>query len=874
MDDTGSSNPNTPVATPPSAGHGPGLGPGPEDRLLSAAASSTTAEGLLPPRRKRNRPAKSCLQCRQRKIKCDQKHPCGSCLRSKFDNCAYAQRQTRTWPPGALSPASSPAPQSSQGPQHDQQHHQQQQPLIPSGHHSTQYHHFHPHPHPPQQAQQHLPLPRTTFGNGSRGDIDVDSHHAYAPTPGPSVPASLPTPVTYPSPNSIVTNHNTQATGPDVVSRLEGIIQQLQQQLAQQTKGRDSSAGDRKVDGSGSGQLGEPVTANVRGVLSKSRYFGQSHCLNSIRFFPLITNVVEKLEKDNIQGYKPFMVKCKNLAKSIKQSRVGAVFSFDVGKSIPSEETVRRLLEAYFRTFETVYRILHVPTFWEEYRKYWEAPSAASQTFIIQMQLCMAIGACFQDDVTALRPLATQWIYEAQHWLAPPEKSRMNFATLQIMCLLHLARETCGIGGDLTWISSGSLMRCAMYMGLHHDPDHLGITSILRAELRRRLWATILEIALQSSLNSGGPPLISPSDYDTKQPANFDDDQLLVGEQSTVVPRPSGCFTQTSVQLTLLRSFPTRLSVAQYVNGFHTTASYEQTSRLNAQLQQVSATLQQSYDPAGVLPRRMTLFQLRLAEHMVHRFFLVLNQPCLGQARSNPDYWFARKACVESARKLCDGFSKATPAGESKPTDPVDDFVRLSIAGAGAFRSVPVQCMLIIGVELIWQALDDRSMRQGVDPNPAVGVDVGSATGTGIGVAPRGELQEVLQCCIGYQERRITCGETNVKGYIFAMALLTQVQALLRGASDSEVEQLILESVRTSLEHCWNLLKEVAGATATPPAQIEQTAENWTDIRESPDGSQNMGDVFGFGGGWDWDGDLVFDPFDSRIPCYPQTETL
>jgi hypothetical protein len=384
--------------------------------------------------------------------------------------------------------------------------------------------------------------------------------------------------------------------------------------------------------------------------------------------------------------------------------------------------------------------------------------------------------------------------------------------------------------------------------------------SILRAELRRRLWATILEIALQSSVDSGGPPLISPSDYDTKQPANFDDDQLLDGERSTVFPRPNSCFTQTSVQLTLLRSFPTRLSVAQYVNGFHATASYEQTSRLNAQLQQVSATLQHSYDPAGVLPRRMTLFQLRLAEHMVHRFFLALNQPCLGQARTNPDYWFARKACVESARKLCDGFSKATPSGTSTSTGPVDDFVRLSTAGAGAFRSVPVQCLGIIGIELTWQALDDRAIREGVDPDPAAGVSGGSATGAGIGVAPRGELLEALEYCVGFQERRIACGETNVKGYLFAKALLTQVQALLRGVPDFELEQLIIESMRTSLEHCWDLLKVVAGVGATPSAQPEQAAENWTDTRESPAGSQDVGDVFGFRGGWEWVGDLVFIP--------------
>lgn len=726
-------------------------------------------------------------------------------------------------------------------------------------------------------------MPPTTWGNSYRTDRDVDRRHAYGGGSVSGAAAPWPSPSTLPSPHSNGISTAGNGTTNDTVSRLESVIQQLQQQLQQQTqviqqlqhgKGKESVANDQTGGGNVACPTGEAAPSTVGGHMSKSRYFGQSHWMNGLRFvspsfswccsvcgrpiadnlsqFPLITGVVEKLHKNNDPSYIPVMVKCKNLAKSIKGTRVAAVFSFDIGKTMPTDESLaRRLIEAYFRTFETVYRILHVPPFWEEYHKYWKDAAAASQAFIMQMQLCMAIGTCFQEDVVGLRHLAVQWIYEAQFWLAAPEKSRINFPALQVMCLLHLAREACGIGGDLTWISSGSLMRCAMYIGLHHDPDNLGNTSVLRGELKRRLWATILEIALQSSLDSGGPPLISPSDYDTKQPANFDDNQLLEIERSTILPRPNSCFTETSVQLMLLRSFPTRLAVAKYVNGFHASASYEQTSRLNAQLQQVSATLQHSYDPAGVLPKRMTLFQLRLAEHMVHRFFLALNQPCLGQARSNADYWFARKACVESSRKLCEGFSKPTLARELGSTGVVDDFVRLSIAGAGAFRSVPVQCMMAIGVELLWQALDGRSSRPPVDGDQDIGV--GSAIGGGIGVAPRGELLEALQCCVDHQHRRISCAETNVKGYIFSSALLAQVKALARGASDAELEHAVLGSVRTTLQQCWELLKEVSGAKTTPPAPPE-LADNWAEISV---GGQDMGDVFGFGGGWEWEDDTV-----------------
>lgn len=44
---------------------------------------------------KRNRTAQSCVQCRQRKVRCDRGYPCAPCLRSKSSlECAYDRRNT------------------------------------------------------------------------------------------------------------------------------------------------------------------------------------------------------------------------------------------------------------------------------------------------------------------------------------------------------------------------------------------------------------------------------------------------------------------------------------------------------------------------------------------------------------------------------------------------------------------------------------------------------------------------------------------------------------------------------------------------------------------------------------------------------------
>jgi hypothetical protein len=493
---------------------------------------------------------------------------------------------------------------------------------------------------------------------------------------------------------------------------------------------------------------------------------------------------------------------------------------------MPPEETTLRLVDAYFRTFESVYRILHRPTFWDRYRKYWENPNGADPAFVVQLQLCMAIGTCFQDDVVALRRSAAQWIHEAQVWLvSPAEKSLVSFAGLQAMCLLHLARETCGVEGDLAWIGAGSLLRTAMFLGLHRDPDNLSNMSVYCAEMRRRLWATVLEIVLQSSLDSGAPPLMALSDFDTRPPSNYDDDQLAENAKFPSIPRPPNAFTQTTIQVALLRSFPVRLAIAQYVNSFSSPATFEETLKWNTELtntcRALSATFQPFYDPAGILPKRLSLFQLRLAEHMVHRFFLALNHPWLWPAHNNPTYYFARKMCVETSLKLYRAIATGSPAGDSGTASQSDDFTRLATCGYGAFRSVPTLAVLTICLELLWQVQEDRSFRQSMNIDhpldrpapPGSEADVNSSVGMGIGsgAAPRQELLEAVKYSIGWTERRVRCGETNVKGYLLFSALLCQAQALQRGAPDVEVERLVLSTVVEELNRCLLLLQDAAG---------------------------------------------------------------
>lgn len=506
---------------------------------------------------------------------------------------------------------------------------------------------------------------------------------------------------------------------------------------------------------------------------------------------------------------------CKKAVRSKKLQSQQTIdrSSHEAGRDMPSENTARVLVEAYFRTFESVYRILHRPTFWQEYRRYWEGTST-DEAFAIKLKLCMALGSCFHHDMVPHRQsLAGKWIYEARVWLiSPDDKMRTGIETIQIMCLLHLARETSGVGGDLSWVSAGSLLREAMNIGLHRDPDSMPKMSTLDAEMRRRLWATTIEIVLQSSIDSGGPPLVALTDFDTRPPSNYDDDQLTETDNPPPAPRPLSAFTQSTVQIALARSLPTRLGIAQYVNHFRApSSSYPESLRWSTELstacRALSATLQPHYDPAGVLPKRLTVFQLRLAEQMVHRFFLALTFPWLAQ--DNPAYFYARKLCVETALKL----SRAATGGTGGASG--DDFSRLATCAHGAFRSVPAFALLAICLELLWQVQEDQSFRESMEIDHAPAEGAGGDAGSG--AAPRQELVDAVRGSIAWSEQRIKAGDPNIKGRLFYAALLAQVNALERGGVEAEVEGQVMASVVEDLEHCWLLLKGPGTAGAALP---------------------------------------------------------
>lgn len=491
---------------------------------------------------------------------------------------------------------------------------------------------------------------------------------------------------------------------------------------------------------------------------------------------------------------------CKSLARTIKTRRAPP-WPSPPTLDLPPKEVSDTLLDCYIRYSESVYRILHIPTFRRDYDAFWVSSNAPDMGFLVQIKLVLAIGTLTYDDRFSLRTSAIRWVYEAQTWLSEPKfKSRLNIQFLQTYLLLLIAQEQVGAGGDSMWISIGGLLRKAVHMGLHRDPIHLPKRTIFAAEMRRRLWNTILEIALQSSLCSGSPPFISLDDFDTAPPGNFDDDQLVADDP---IAKGENQFTQVSSAIALRKTFPVRLAVVRFLNNLPASGTYEETLRLDTQFRTaykaLNRTLQACNQSSPTASTSSLLFEIRVVDLIMLRYLSSLHLPYFGPALHQATYAFSRKVVVDSSLKiwrlihhLPSPTLTASVAAAANPHQDSDPLVRLSTFSSGFYPLACIHASILIIVELQAQLLQEE---ESLGP-----------------VSVRPDLLSVLEEAKTWTRRTVESGETNIKGFLLMCVMTAQIEGLMNGLSENERAEGLVKATEYSIETCLPMLEEMAAA--------------------------------------------------------------
>lgn len=447
-----------------------------------------------------------------------------------------------------------------------------------------------------------------------------------------------------------------------------------------------------------------------------------------------------------------------------------------------------QLVELYFTTFESCYRILHLPSFRSDYRSYINHEEAARDPFLVQLLLLMTLAGTLHTDANVRSAMMTKgltWIHTSQIWLsAPLEKDRLTLEGIQIYCLLLLARQVTRVGADLVWISAGSLVRMAMQMGLHQDPDCLEEMSVRQKEIRRRLWYTILEMNVQAALDSGMSPMVVDTDYNTHPPSNASDNDLEDAMQEEPRERTDLNPTRISFQSLLVGSLSLRLQATRVINSLQEEPSYDEVLALGNKLtiacRDAAIAIEQATSMGDV--QFVAGFASSYCSHLLRRFLLCLHFPYAIKAKTNPLYSYSQKVCLAAAQDLVSLLED-------------DLYRRLLLTGGGMFRDIITRGASLIFLELCPDLEGDTSIfaRR----------------------RDRARQQPLLQDAhrvVQYARDRMCHGETNVKVYVCLSMMMAQAESSLNGLPAKEA---MSKALHESLETCHDLLKAMAVRSST-----------------------------------------------------------
>lgn len=185
----------------------------------------------------------------------------------------------------------------------------------------------------------------------------------------------------------------------------------------------------------------------------------------------------------------------------------------DLRSLLPDRATVDILVRNYLDTFEKSYRILHIPKFSADYETFWDPQSNTSdpdlEAVILAILACVICTSThestkYNPNGSTFRSKAIIWIKACEVWLKRKSNKHRTLATLQVRCLRILALRTTFLKTKEYYQEVQAHFAFMKASGMHRDPAVVGFKcSTFEGEMRRRLWATTMELELQASIDRG-----------------------------------------------------------------------------------------------------------------------------------------------------------------------------------------------------------------------------------------------------------------------------------------------------------------------------------------------------------------------------------
>ena len=195
-----------------------------------------------------------------------------------------------------------------------------------------------------------------------------------------------------------------------------------------------------------------------------------------------------------------------------------------------------------------------------------------------------------------------------------------------------------------------------MSAGLHREPSLLrGKISPFEQEMRRRLWATMVELELQMSLERGMPSSLNGISMDTRAPANVDDSGFEDSfSQQDPVSHPWREYTSASYLHVSHRSVPLRIALSAVLNNT-TPLSFDEVRYHEQKIVHELNTLPQWAHSESPRERHSEVAAV-LLDVQLRQYLILLHAPLARQAGYDPQYSYSRSVCLESSRMILQNY--------------------------------------------------------------------------------------------------------------------------------------------------------------------------------------------------------------------------
>ena len=205
------------------------------------------------------------------------------------------------------------------------------------------------------------------------------------------------------------------------------------------------------------------------------------------------------------------------------------------------------------------------------------------------------------------------------------------------------------------WLLLGMLVQLAISLGYHRDPQNFSHISPFAGEMRRRVWAAIVQMDLRLSSQMGLPRILKSQQCDTSEPRNLLDSDFDEGCVELPPSRPETEITPVLYGLAKNRIDSISVLVSDLVADTRE-HPYSVIIDLDRRLHEAEASLPPIFQwlplsQSLMMPPQIVLHRLVLQLTM-QRLTIWLHRKYLTTSDTEECYEYSRNACVRAAIKI------------------------------------------------------------------------------------------------------------------------------------------------------------------------------------------------------------------------------